>query len=167
MKTPPIVVVMGVSGAGKSVVGACLAERLGAPFVDADALHPPENIAKMSAGLALTDADRAPWLAEVAAVIAGWRDAGTGGVMACSALKRAYRDALSAPGVRLVYLAETPASVEDRLARREGHFMPASLLPSQFAALDAPAPDEEAFTSWPAATPEDRCQAIYAALSGV
>lgn len=139
----PLVVVMGVSGCGKSTVGAALARRLGVPFVDGDDLHPPANIAKMSAGRPLDDGDRAPWLAAIGAWLAGHR--ATSGVVSSSALKRAYRDALRlhAPGVRFLHLHGTPEVIAARQATRPGHFMPASLLASQFATLEELGPDEQ------------------------
>ena len=135
-------VVMGVSGSGKSTVGAALAQRLRVPFADADDLHPPENIAKMSAGEALDDADRYPWLEAVGAWLADHAD---GGVVGCSALKRKYRDQLRshAPGLQIVMLEGSREVIERRQASRPGHFMPASLLTSQFATLEPLAPDED------------------------
>ena len=135
------VVVMGVSGSGKSSFGAALAEALRLPFADADAFHPPANIAKMQAGTSLTDADRWPWLDALGAWLAV-----RPGVVACSALRRAYRDRLraAAPGLRLVYLEGAPALIAARQATRPGHFMPPSLMASQFATLEPPAPDEAA-----------------------
>lgn len=132
----PVVVVMGVSGAGKSTVGAALAERLGVPFADGDDLHPAENIAKMSAGRPLDDADRGPWLEAVGRWLAG--HAGSGGVITCSALKRSYRDLLRrfAPDAELVHLHGRHDVIARRQADRPGHFMPPSLLASQFAALE-------------------------------
>jgi gluconokinase len=137
---------MGVSGSGKSAVGVALAERLACAFVDGDTLHPAENVAKMQAGQPLNDADRAPWLAAIGAQIAAWRTAGMLGVVTCSALKRRYRGAII-PGrsnVRLIYLEGSRALIARRLAARRGHFMPPSLLDSQFAALEPPGPDENA-----------------------
>jgi len=134
-------VVMGVSGSGKSTVGAALAQRLRVPFEDADDLHPPANIAKMAAGHALDDADRHPWLD----IVGGWlADHPDGGVMSCSALKRKYRDQLRghAPDVRFVLLAGSAEVIARRQASRPGHFMPASLLASQFATLEPLEPDE-------------------------
>ncbi|TIC85983.1 gluconokinase [Nocardioides sp. GY 10113] len=133
---------MGVSGSGKSTVGAALAARLGVPFVDGDDLHPPGNVAKMSAGVPLDDADRAPWLDAVGGWLAG-RD-GDGGVVACSALKRAYRDRLRehAPRLRLVHLVGARATIARRQADRPGHFMPAALLDSQYDALEPLDADE-------------------------
>lgn len=137
---------MGVSGSGKSTVGLALAGRLGWHFADGDELHPPENIAKMRAGQALDDADRAPWLAAIAARVDAWSAAATPGVITCSALKRRYRDAIigDRARVRLVCLEGTQPLIAGRIAARKGHFMPASLLDSQFAALEPPTADEEA-----------------------
>jgi gluconokinase len=132
----PVVVVMGVSGSGKSTVGAALAERLGVPFADGDDLHPAENIAKMSAGRPLDDADRGPWLEAVGRWLAG--HAGSGGVITCSALKRSYRDLLRrfAPDAELVHLHGRHDVIARRQADRRGHYLPPSLLASQFAALE-------------------------------
>ncbi|MGE3857551.1 MAG: gluconokinase [Dehalococcoidia bacterium] len=139
-----IVVVMGVSGAGKTTVGRALAARLGWAFLDADDLHPAANVAKMAAGQPLTDTDRAPWLDAVAAHIAAWDAEGRSGVVACSALRRGYRDRLATAcdGVRFVHLDVPPAIARERLAKRAGHFMPASLLDSQYATLEPIADDE-------------------------
>lgn len=141
-----VVVVMGVAGAGKSTVGTALATRLDWPFEDADRLHPPRNVAKMRAGIPLGDEDRGPWLAAVAARIDAWRDAGQSGVVACSALKRRYRTVIvgERPEVRLVFLSGSRELLAERLARRTGHFMPASLLDTQLATLEPPAPEEKA-----------------------
>lgn len=138
----PLLVVMGVSGSGKTTVGVALARRLGVPGADADDFHSPANIAKMSAGVPLDDADRLPWLREIGGWLARHRDGG--GVMSCSALRRAYRDVLrdAAPSVRFVHLDARPDVVRDRLAGRAGHFMPASLVDSQFEALEPLQPDE-------------------------
>ena len=142
-RPPAIVVVMGVAGSGKTTVAARLAERLGCAFQEGDALHPPANVAKMSAGTPLTDADRAPWLARIAACIDDWRARGRGGVVTCSALKQAYRDVIvgDRAEVRLVHLAGTRETIGARLAARRGHFMPAALLDTQFATLEPPAPE--------------------------
>ncbi len=136
--------VMGVSGAGKTTLAEALARRLGHAFIDADDLHPPANRAKMAAGEPLDDADRAPWLEAVAHVIAGWAATGQGGVIACSALKRAYRDRLRAadPGLVTIYLDVEEAELRRRLARRRGHFFPPELLASQLAVLEPPTRDE-------------------------
>lgn len=142
--TPSIAIVMGVSGAGKTTVGECLAERLGWEFIEGDRLHPPANVAKMQSGQPLTDTDRAPWLAAIAAAIGTVQARGGRAVVACSALKRAYRRHLvgARTAVRLVYLDGSPELIAQRLAARRGHFMPARLLESQFAALEQPGPDE-------------------------
>lgn len=135
------IVVMGVSGSGKSVVGAALAQRLQVPFADADDLHPPENIAKMSAGQPLDDDDRYPWLEAIGEWLARHPD---GGVMSCSALKRIYRDQLRrhSPQVQFLHLTGSPELIARRQASRPGHFMPATLMASQFATLEPLGPDE-------------------------
>lgn len=131
---------MGVSGTGKSTIGRGLAEALGLPFMEGDDLHPPANVAKMAAGIPLTDVDRAPWLDRVAAEL----DRPV--VITCSALKRSYRDRLRAvaPDLVLVYLHGLPELLASRMAQREGHFMPPSLLESQLATLEEPSADEDA-----------------------
>jgi gluconokinase len=141
MSHPPAVVVMGVSGSGKSTVGAALAQRLQVPFEDADDLHPSANIAKMSAGQPLDDEDRYPWLELIGEWLAVHRD---GGVMSCSALKRRYRDQLRQhlAGLAFVHLHGTLEVIAHRQASRPGHFMPASLLASQFTTLEPLEPDE-------------------------
>ena len=143
---PPRIVVMGPSGAGKSVIGTALAERLAQQyprldFVDGDDLHPLENVDKMRAGIPLQDADREPWLALIGAALA---EAGGGRVVACSALRRAYRDAIRAacPDAVFVELVVPRDELGDRVGRREGHFMPATLLDSQLGALEPLAVDE-------------------------
>jgi carbohydrate kinase (thermoresistant glucokinase family) len=144
MAAPPVLVIMGVSGSGKTTVARPLAARLGWRFKEGDDFHPPANIAKMEAGTPLDDADRAPWLAAIAAWIDGQAVSGQGGVVTCSALKRAYRDRLRGgrPQVRIVYLKGTQQLISARLAKRQHHFMPPTLLASQFATLEPPAPDE-------------------------
>ena len=139
-----VLVVMGVSGSGKSTVGALIAERLGWIFVDGDSFHTPEHVAKMHAGHALDDEDRAPWLARIAVWIQHRLEAGESGVVVCSALRRAYRDVLTRGSrrVRIVYLDGDRALVSKRLAERHGHFMSPRLLDSQFATLEIPGPDE-------------------------
>jgi carbohydrate kinase (thermoresistant glucokinase family) len=136
----PAIVVMGVSGAGKSTVGAVLAERLGWAFEDGDAFHPPANVEKMRAGTPLTDEDRWPWLRALTARIGEARVSGQGVVIACSALKRAYRDVLrdGKGDVRFLHLTGEPALIMARQAARQGHYMPASLVASQFATLELP-----------------------------
>jgi carbohydrate kinase (thermoresistant glucokinase family) len=142
---PLIAVVMGVSGSGKTTIGRVLARRLGWQFQEGDALHPPENVAKMRAGHPLDDDDRAPWLAAVAARIDAWLAADSSGVVTCSALKRRYREIVvgDRQGVRLVYLEAPREVLAQRLAGRRRHFMPAALLDSQLATLEPPAPDED------------------------
>lgn len=141
---PIIVVVMGVSGSGKSTVAALLAAALGCQFQEGDDLHPPENVEKMRSGTPLTDADRMPWLRKVAAEIDGWRARGKCGVLTCSALKRSYRDIIIGGHreVALVYLKGSRELIHQRMITRHGHFMPVALLDSQFAALEEPTPDE-------------------------
>ena len=139
---------MGVSGSGKSTVAGALADRLGWAFAEGDDFHSPENVAKMHAGTPLTDADRLPWLKSIAAWIAGRLDAGETAIVSCSALKHAYRDVLSAgrPEVEFVYLKGSQAVMARHLAGRHGHFMPSSLLASQFDTLEEPGADEPALT---------------------
>jgi len=135
-----IVLLMGVSGCGKTTVGQALARKLGWRFLDADDFHPEANVAKMARGVALTDDDRWPWFDRIVAEMRRLTALGEHAVVACSALKQAYRDRLAAGGdVRVVYLKGDAATIEPRLALRRGHFMPASLLPSQFATLEEPA----------------------------
>ncbi|NYD43148.1 gluconokinase [Nocardioides panaciterrulae] len=142
MPTSSLVVVMGVSGSGKSTIGAALAQRLGVPFVDADDLHPEANIDKMSRGEPLDDHDRHPWLETIGRWLAD-HDA-RGGVVSCSALKRKYRDQLrhQAHRVEFLHLQGTREVIARRQASRPGHFMPPSLLTSQFATLEGLEPDE-------------------------
>lgn len=142
--TRPVLVVMGVSGCGKTTVAALLAGRLGWPFAEGDDLHPAANVAKMHAGHPLDDADRWPWLAKIAEWVDERLDTGSGGVITCSALKRKYRDVMRRDGVVFVYLHGTHEEIARRLAARHGHFMPASLLDSQFADLEEPGSDENA-----------------------
>jgi gluconokinase len=149
-RMPTAILVMGVSGSGKSTAGENLALELGWPFRDADSFHPPANVVKMSAGIPLTDADRWPWLAAIAAWIDERRDMGHPGIVSCSALKRAYRRILldDRPDVRLVYLQGDQPLIAARMGRRTGHFMPPALLTSQFATLEEPTADE-----WPIVVP--------------
>jgi gluconokinase len=139
---------MGVAGSGKSSIGAALAARHGWAFLEGDDLHPPANVARMAHGLPLTDVDRQEWLATIARHIAEADRAGAGLVVACSALKRRYRDQLSAASTRVLYLflAGDKALIAARMAHRPGHFMPLSLLDSQFEALEPPQPDERVLT---------------------
>jgi gluconokinase/6-phosphogluconolactonase len=141
---PVIAVIMGVSGSGKTTVAKLLVAKLGWQFQEGDDLHPPENVEKMKSGTPLTDVDRIPWLRRIAQKIEEWRARGISGVLTCSALKRSYRDIIigDRPEVRLVYLKGSPDLIRQRLARRHGHFMPPTLLDSQFATLEEPSPDE-------------------------
>ena len=146
MPLPFAVVVMGVSGSGKSSVAALLAKRFGWKFAEADAFHSPANVEKMRGGIPLTDEDRRPWLDDIAAWIDRSRAAGEHCVVACSALRRAYRERLAAGhhDVRFVYLRGDYDVIASRLAGRSGHYMPVSLLASQFRTLEEPAADEDA-----------------------
>ena len=145
---PPVLVVMGVSGAGKTTVAKALAARLGWLFKEGDDLHPAGNIAKMHSGIPLTDEDRLPWLSSVASWIDGQRARKQPGIITCSVLKRSYRQIVigDRPEVRLVYLRGARDVIAERLARRQGHFMPPSLLQSQFDTLEGPMPDEDPLT---------------------
>lgn len=158
------VVVMGVSGAGKSTVGERIAATLGLPFRDADDFHPSTNIAKMSRGEALDDTDRTPWLDAIGAHLAG--HAGHGCVVTCSALKRAYRDRLRAiaPTTQFLFLNGDPTLIAARQESRKNHFMPASLVASQFAALEPPAPEEHAILLDVAEPPEALAAYAIAAM---
>ena len=153
---PCVVIVMGVSGCGKSTVAAMLAGRMRWEFEEGDALHPPANVAKMASGQPLDDDDRAPWLEAVAAYIDQWLENGRSGVITCSALKRRYRDVLigDRTNVRIAYLKGSRELIAGRLAARQGHFMPAALLDSQLAALEEPTEDEHPITVEIGARPE-------------
>lgn len=144
-KQPPVVLVMGVSGSGKTTVGTLLAERLGWAYAEADSFHPAANVAKMHAGQPLTDADRLPWLDAIGAFIDRTSAQGAPAVVTCSALKRSYRARLRAgrPNVAVIYLDADVETVRARLAGREGHFFPPELLASQFRDLEVPAADED------------------------
>jgi gluconokinase len=165
--SPTVLIVMGVSGSGKSTIGTLLALRLHWEYEDADWFHPPANIEKMHNGIALTDADRLPWLKAIAAWIDQARRMGRHGVVACSALKRKYRDILigDRPDVRLVYLKGDEALIARRIATRHEHFMPPSLLHSQFAALEEPTPDEHPIVVSIAPTPREVVAKILSALN--
>jgi gluconokinase len=160
-------VVMGVSGSGKSLIGASFARELGLGFVEGDDYHPAENVRRMSSGIPLTDDDRAGWLRALAVRIREATDAGTGLVMTCSALKRSYRDVLRAEAdeLRFIFLRGPQALIAERLAGRRGHFMPASLLESQFATLEEPSPDEEAWVCDVRESPRDLVAALVARAS--
>jgi gluconokinase len=141
-------VVMGVSGCGKSTVGAMLAQRLGIRYIEGDQFHPAENLRKMGAGIPLADKDRKSWLMELQRQLHAAKQARDSVVLTCSALKRSYRDLLreADPDLIFIHLAGTPEVIAARMQKRTGHFMPPSLLESQFHDLQAPAPDEHAFT---------------------
>jgi carbohydrate kinase (thermoresistant glucokinase family) len=141
---PTALIFMGVSGSGKSTVAGDIARRLGWPMIEGDDLHPPANISKMSQGIPLTDEDRKPWLETIAARIDDWRQQSAQGIVTCSSLKRAYRDVLRSghQDVRFVYLKGSYELLLDRMQHRTRHFMPASLLRSQFDTLEEPGPDE-------------------------
>jgi gluconokinase len=145
---PVIVVVMGVSGSGKTTVAALLAAALGCQFQEGDDLHPAANVEKMHSGTPLTDADRIPWLRKIADEIDGWRARGESGVLTCSALKRSYRDIIigNRPDLTLVYLKGSHDLIRKRMATRHEHFMPLALLDSQFATLQEPTADEHPIT---------------------
>jgi len=160
---PPPLAVMGVSGSGKTTVGELLAARLGMPFTDGDDLHPPANRAKMAAGIPLDDDDRAPWLDAVGARLA----ADPAPVVACSALRRAYRDRIRslAPATVFVHLAGDPSLIGDRIARRHHEYMPASLLASQLALLEPLQADEAGITVDIGPSPAEIVDAIVARLA--
>ncbi len=158
---------MGVSGAGKTVVGTLLAAALSEAYVDGDELHPADNVRRMAEGIPLTDDDRRGWLAAIASRVAAAKRAGTGLVVSCSALKRSYRDILRGADaeLRFVHLTGNPALIEQRLLNRPGHFMPPMLLGSQLATLETPGADEHAWTFDVADTPQAIVAQIVARLS--
>ncbi|MEU3101573.1 gluconokinase [Streptomyces griseoflavus] len=167
MNTPHVVVVMGVAGTGKTTIGPLLAARSGVPYAEGDDFHPRANIDKMTAGTPLTDDDRWPWLDAIGA----WAHerAGRGGVVSCSALKRSYRDRLraAAPGVVFVHLTGDRALIENRMAHRQGHFMPTALLDSQFATLQPLERDEAGAAVDVAGSPEEITERAAAALDAL
>ena len=160
----PVLVVMGVSGSGKTTVAKLLATRLGWDMEEGDDLHPESNVAKMAAGHPLTDEDRWPWLRSVAAWIAEHTEAHRPGVITCSALKRSYRDVLRGPDVVFVHLTGDADRIGQRLAARHGHYMPASLLQSQIDTLEPLGPDEQAIEVDVAATPSEIAAEVIARL---
>lgn len=143
-----IAVVMGVSGSGKTTIAQGLADAEGWTLLEGDSFHPPANVAKMKSGTPLTDEDRWPWLRAIAAAIDEYRSRGESAVVACSALRRSYRDILigDRKDVRLVYLQGSHALIAERMRARQGHFMPTALLDSQFLTLEEPGPDENPIT---------------------
>jgi gluconokinase len=147
---------MGVAGSGKTVIGSAFARALDVDFIEGDEFHSAENVAKMARGVPLTDEDRAAWLDALARAVRGKREAGTGAVIACSALKRKYRDVLRSGGdVQFIFLRGPRAVIEERLRQRRGHYMPASLLDSQFATLEEPEPGEHAWVCDVTRSPDD------------
>lgn len=168
MNAKPCIVVMGVSGCGKSTVGRALGATLGLPFVEGDDLHPPRNVALMAAGTPLTDDDRRDWLNTLAEVLAGAAARGHGVVVSCSALKRSYRERLraGAPGCRFVFLHGPQALLAERLQGRSGHYMPASLLQSQLDTLEPPAADEQAIALPITLAPEALVAEVKSQLEG-
>jgi gluconokinase len=164
---PAVVIVMGVSGSGKSTVGGLLASHLRWEFEDADWFHPASNVEKMHNGVPLTDEDRGPWLGAVAAWIDMTRRSGGHGVIACSALKRRYRDVLigDRADVRLVYLKGDEALIARRIATRHEHFMPRSLLHSQYDALEEPGPEENPIIVSIEPVPREIVAQVLSALS--
>jgi carbohydrate kinase (thermoresistant glucokinase family) len=165
--TPRVIVLMGVSGSGKSTIGKRLSRTLGWPFRDADSFHPPANVEKMSRGIPLTDEDRAPWLAAIADWIDECLHTGEPGIVSCSALKRSYRRVLigKRTGVALVYLHGSFALISDRMSRRKGHFMPTALLQSQFETLQEPSAAEHALALSVHLPPKVIVERILEALS--
>lgn len=160
----PVLVVMGVSGCGKSTVAGVLAGDLHWDLAEGDDFHPPGNVAKMHRGEPLTDADRAPWLRAVGQWVTQHTDAGTPGIITCSALKRSYRDELRNEHVVFVLLEGTYEQIAERLARRHGHYMPASLLRSQFDTLERPGPEERALVVDISSSSEQQAAQIIADL---
>ncbi|MDQ7251457.1 gluconokinase [Dongia sedimenti] len=169
LSDPIVVLLMGVSGSGKSTIGTLLAAQLGASYFDADSFHSPEAIAKMQSGTPLDDRDRMPWLARIAQKIELLVADDESGVIGCSALKRAYRDILfdgiPRERVALVYLRGSYDLIRGRLAQRTDHFMPASLLESQFKQLEEPSPDERAIKADIAPAPDAIVAAILRELT--
>lgn len=167
--TPRYLVVMGVTGSGKTTLAERLARELGWPFVEGDTLHPKANIDKMQRGQALDDADRAPWLDAVAQTLQCWRRDGCPGVLSCSALKRAYRERIAGgqTDVLFVYLHGGRELLARRLQGRQGHFMPAGLLNSQLATLEAPDPGQESVLRLDvSASPEALVRSVIRCLAG-
>jgi gluconokinase len=160
-------VVMGVSGSGKTTVAELLAKQLNWPFMEGDRLHPPANVEKMRQGIPLTDADRGPWLDRIGEELKSWAAEGKSGVLTCSALKHAYRDRIRSarPDVRFIYIKGSEALIEARVAARHHEYMPASLLRSQFDTLEEPTPDEQVVTVDAGGSADREVAAVIAALN--
>src|ERR1700722_15329104 len=166
-KNGTALVVMGVSGSGKTTVGELLAKRLGWAFMEGDRLHPPPNVEKMRQGIPLTDADRWPWLDRIGEELKSWAGEDKSGVLTCSALKRAYRDRIRAarPDVRFVYVKGSEALIAARVAARHHEYMPASLLRSQLETREEPTPDEQAVTVDAGGSADEEVAAVIATLN--
>ncbi|MFK0005634.1 gluconokinase [Paenarthrobacter sp. NPDC090520] len=160
----PVLVIMGVSGSGKSTVAGVLAGKLGWDLAEGDDLHPEANVAKMHSGQALTDEDRWPWLEIIAAWIRKRTESGTPAIITCSALKKKYRDVLRGEGVVFVFLQGSKDKISDRLASRHGHFMPPSLLESQFEALEEPTEEESYISLCVSASPAEEAEEVIERL---
>jgi gluconokinase len=156
----PVLVIMGVSGSGKSTVAGLLAGRLGWDLAEGDDMHPSTNVAKMASGHPLDDEDRRPWLAKIAAWIREHIQAGRPGVITCSALKHSYRDVLRGDHVVFVYLVGTQDQIAARLVARHGHFMPASMLASQIATLEPPSAEEDAIRVDVTGSPQQEAEQV-------
>jgi gluconokinase/shikimate kinase len=161
----PVLVIMGVSGSGKSTVAGVVAGRLGWDLAEGDDLHSAANVAKMQSGQPLTDDDRWPWLETIADWIRQHTESGTPGVITCSALKKRYRDILRGDNVVFVFLQGSKDNISGRLASRHGHYMPPALLESQFEALEEPTEDENYISLCVTATPAEEAQEIIERLN--
>jgi gluconokinase len=167
-KNGTALVVMGVSGSGKTTVAELLAKQLGWPCMEGDRLHPPANVEKMRQGIPLTDADRAPWLDRIGEELKSWAGEGKSGVLTCSALKRAYRDRIRSAraDARFIYIKGSEALIAARVASRHHEYMPASLLRSQFDTLEEPTPDEPGIVTVDAGgSADEEVAAVIAALN--
>ena len=163
-----IVIVMGVCGTGKTTVGRLIAAKMGARFEEGDKFHPTANVEKMSRGEALDDEDRWPWLHAIGRSIDDWQRAGEDVVLACSALKERYREILvgDRPDMRIVHLYGSQELISDRMAQRQHHFMPASLVPSQFAALEPPEVGDQVIAADVTKSPEEIAKEVMAWVGG-